>query len=60
MSASARSIRARANRRRPRVTLVLRMPMQIKHLLMSLTTAKREHFVTMAVKQAIKETSNAS
>jgi len=60
MNASARSIRARAHARRPRVTLVLRVPMQIKHLMMLMSTADREHLVTRAVKQAIKESSNAS
>lgn len=58
MSAGPRSIRARVKTRRPRVTLVLRVPMQLKHLMMLMTTAEREHLVTMAVKQALKETSN--
>lgn len=56
MSAGARSIRARVKTRRPRVTLVLRVPMQLKHLMMLMSAAQREHLVARAVKQALKET----
>jgi len=54
MSASARSIRI-INKARRRVTIELRVPDAIAHLLNGMTTAEREHLVTMAVKRAVKE-----
>lgn len=58
MSASARSLRIRAKKRRPLVSLALRMPAHIVHWLRLMTTAERDHIITMAVKKAVKESSN--
>lgn len=54
MSASARSIRV-LNKARRRVAIELRVPDAIAYLLRNMTTAEREHFVTVAVKRATKE-----
>lgn len=55
MSAGARSLRARAKKRRPLVSLALRVPAHIVHWLRLMTTAERDHIITMAVKKAVKE-----
>lgn len=54
MSASIRSIRI-LNKARRRVTIELRVPEVLACLLRNMTTAEREHLVTVAVKRAIKE-----
>lgn len=54
MSASARSIRARAKKRGPRVTVELRLPDSLARVFASMTTIEREHFVVAALLKAAR------
>lgn len=57
MSASARSIRARAKKRGHRVTVELRLPDSLARVFASMTTIERENFVAATFRKATKEKS---